>query len=162
MLGRHTCERCRNRSLDQGRVTFVGVARSEKPFPPRSMLLIEFECSRCHTVYRIHEDRPIEHIIEAVESFGRYDEDFVLPGPDGEVPDDVEAEQIMHQNETEQQDNSATAITDEEVNRFLKRLKRTSFKCQSKSLRAWLSRLGIDPDQSADDLLDEPPSEPPF
>jgi hypothetical protein len=80
MLGRHTCERCRNRSLDQGRVTFVGVARSEKPFPPRSMLLIEFECSRCHTVYRIHEDRPIEHIIEAVESFGRYDEDFVLPG----------------------------------------------------------------------------------
>jgi hypothetical protein len=166
MLGRYTCERCQKRSLDQGRVTFVGVARSEKPLPPRPMLLIEFECSRCKTVYRIHEDRPIEHIVKAVESFGRYDDDFVLPGPDGDLPDDVEAEAILNQNETEQKDNSTTGITDEEVTRFLKRLKRTSFKCQSKSLRAWLSRLGIDPDRSADDLLDEPPdepsSEPPF
>ena len=162
-LRRYPCERCQRTGVDEGRVNFIGITRSEKPLPERPMLLVEFTCSRCRTVYQIHEDRPIEHIVKAVESFGLYDDELILPAPHVDPPDDVEADQTLNQEkQSGRGDQRDSEITDEEVNRFLRRLKRTSFKCQSKSLRAWLSRLGIDPDQSTDDLLDEPPDEPPL
>ncbi|MCC6682657.1 MAG: hypothetical protein IT445_17290 [Phycisphaeraceae bacterium] len=49
------------------------------------------------------------------------------------------------------------AVTESEIRSFLNKLQKTSFKVDSKGFRKFLKSMGIDPDHTQEDKLDQPP-----